>query len=162
MVMAEIDQIFEGVRRDGRTKLTEFEAKQVLAAAGIAGTREELATSEQTAVSSAQKLGYPVVLKISSPDVLHKTDAGGVKVGLANDEAVGQAYQEIMNAINEKHPAAKIDGVLVQEMVEQAVTAQLLEIYTRNFNVYVDAIKQGSGDALLVFGYQGRRTGTWL
>jgi len=119
--MAEIEQIFEDVRRDGRTKLTEFEAKQVLAAAGIAGTREELATSEQTAVSSAQKLGYPVVLKISSPDVLHKTDAGGVKIGLANDEAVGEAYRAIMNAINEKHPTAKIDGVLVQEMVEGGI-----------------------------------------
>ncbi len=83
--MAEVEQILEDVRKDGRTKLTEFEAKQVLAAAGIAGTHEELATSEQTAVSSAQKLGYPVVLKISSPDILHKTDAGGVKVGIADD-----------------------------------------------------------------------------
>ena len=119
--MAEIKQILEDVRRDGRTKLTEFEAKQVLAAAGIAGTREELATGEQTAVSSAQKIGYPVVLKISSPDILHKTDAGGIKVGLTDDEAVRQAYQEIMDAINEKHPAAKIDGVLVQEMVEGGI-----------------------------------------
>ena len=119
--MAEIKQILEDVRRDGRTILTEFEAKQVLAAAGIAGTREELATGEQTAVSSAQKIGYPVVLKISSPDILHKTDAGGIKVGLTDDEAVRQAYQEIMDAINEKHPAAKIDGVLVQEMVEGGI-----------------------------------------
>jgi acyl-CoA synthetase (NDP forming) len=119
--MAEIEQILQDVRRDGRTKLTEFEAKQVLAAAGIAGTREELATSEQTAVSSAQKLGYPVVLKISSPDILHKTDAGGVKVGIADDQAVGQGYQEIMNAINAKHPDAKIHGVLVQEMVEGGI-----------------------------------------
>ena len=119
--MAEIKQILEDVRRDGRTKLTEFEAKQVLAAAGIAGTREELATGEQTAVSSAQKIGYPVVLKISSTDILHKTDAGGIKVGLTDDEAVRQAYQEIMDAINEKHPAAKIDGVLVQEMVEGGI-----------------------------------------
>ena len=119
--MAEIKQIIEDVRKDGRTKLTEFEAKQVLAAAGIDGTREELATSEQGAISSAQKIGYPVVLKISSPDILHKTDAGGVKVGLSDAEAVGQAYQGIMNAIEEKHPAAKIDGVLVQEMVEGGI-----------------------------------------
>jgi len=119
--MAEVEQILEDVRKDGRTKLTEFEAKQVLAAAGIAGTREELATSEQTAVSSAQKLGYPVVLKISSPDILHKTDAGGVKVGIADDEAVRQGYREIMNAINEKHTDAKIHGVLVQEMVESGI-----------------------------------------
>jgi acyl-CoA synthetase (NDP forming) len=119
--MAEIEQILEDVRRDGRTKLSEFEAKQVLAAAGIAGTREELATSEEAAVSSAQNIGYPVVLKISSPDILHKTEAGGVRVGLADDEAVRQAYQEIMNAINKQHSAAKIDGVLVQEMVEGGI-----------------------------------------
>ncbi len=119
--MVKIEQILEDVRRDGRTKLTEFEAKQVLAAAGIAGTREELVTNEQTAVSSAQKLGYPVVLKISSPDVLHKTDAGGVKVGLSDDEAVREGYREIMNAINENHPDAKIHGVLVQEMVEGGI-----------------------------------------
>jgi len=119
--MAEIEQILEDVRKNGRSKLTEFEAKQVLAAAGIAGTREELASSEEGAVSSAQNIGYPVVLKISSPDILHKTDAGGVKVGLADNEAVRQAYQEIMNAINLKYPTAKIDGVLVQEMVEGGI-----------------------------------------
>jgi acyl-CoA synthetase (NDP forming) len=119
--MAEIEQILEDVRRDGRTKLTEFEAKQLLVAAGIAGTREELASSEQAAVSSAQSIGYPVVLKISSPDILHKTEAGGVRVGVADDETVRRAYQEIMNAINKQHPAAKIDGVLVQEMVEGGI-----------------------------------------
>ena len=119
--MLEIEQILEEVRKDGRTKLTEFEAKQVLAAAGIEGTREELATSEQEAVSSAQKLGYPVVLKISSPDVLHKTDAGGVKIGLADDKAVGQGYQEIITAISAKHPDAKIHGILVQEMVADGI-----------------------------------------
>lgn len=115
--MAQIQQILEGIRKEGRTKLTEFEAKKILAAAGITATREELATSEQAAVSSAQKLGYPVVLKITSPDVLHKTDAGGVKIELADDEAVRKAYREIINAVNDKHPAAKIHGVLVQEMV---------------------------------------------
>ncbi len=116
-MIAEIEQILEDVRKNGRAQLTEFEAKQVLAAAGIAGTREELAASEQEAVSSAQKLGFPVVLKISSPDILHKTDAGGVKIGLADDQAVRQGYQEIMNAISAKHPRAKIHGVLVQEMI---------------------------------------------
>ena len=92
-----------------------------MAAAGITGTREELATGEQEAVSSAQKIGYPVVLKISSPDVLHKTDAGGVKIGLADDEAVRQGYQAIINDISAKHPVAKIHGVLVQEMVEGGI-----------------------------------------
>ncbi len=119
--MAEIEQILADVRKDGRTKLTEFEAKQVLTAAGIAGTREALAASEEEAVSNAQKLGYPVVLKISSPDVLHKTDAGGVRVGLVDDEAVRTGYRDIMNAIAATHPDANIHGILVQEMVEGGI-----------------------------------------
>ena len=119
--MAEIERILEDVRKEGRTKLTEFEAKQVLARAGIGVTREKLATGEQAAVSSAQELGYPVVLKISSPDILHKTEAGGVKVGLTDDEAVRQGYREIMTAMDERHPKAKIDGVLVQEMIASGI-----------------------------------------
>ncbi len=119
--MAGIEQIFEDVRKDGRTTLTEFEAKQVLAAAGIAGTREELAASEEEAVSRAQKLGYPVVLKISSPDVLHKTDAGGVKIGLNDEEAVRQGFRDIMKAVTAKHPDANIQGILVQELIEGGI-----------------------------------------
>lgn len=119
--MVEIQQILEDVRRDQRTKLTEFEAKKALVAAGIPGTREELATSEEAALSSARRIGYPVVLKISSPDILHKSDVGGVRIGLGDDRAVREAYREITSAVNERYPDARIHGVLVQEMVEGGI-----------------------------------------
>jgi acyl-CoA synthetase (NDP forming) len=116
--MSNIKQILESVRKDGRTRLTEFEAKQVLSSAGISATREELATNEDEAVASAKKIGYPLVLKVASPDILHKTEAGGVKIGLADAESVRQGYRDIMAEAQKKHPNAQIHGVLIQEMVE--------------------------------------------
>lgn len=117
MAVSEITRIFGDVRREGRTKLTEPEAKQVLAGAGLTITQEELASSEDEAVASAERIGFPVVLKIASPDILHKSDAGGVQIGLADAEAVRQGYRGIMEAVAEKHPSARIHGILVQEMV---------------------------------------------
>ncbi|MCK4792429.1 MAG: acetate--CoA ligase family protein, partial [Desulfobacteraceae bacterium] len=84
MAVSEIKRIFEDVRREGRSELTEPEAKQVLASAGLTITQEELASSEDGAVASAERIGFPVVLKIASPDILHKSDAGGVQIGLAD------------------------------------------------------------------------------
>ncbi|NNG06302.1 MAG: acetate--CoA ligase family protein, partial [Desulfobacteraceae bacterium] len=118
---SEIKQIFDEVRQEGRTKLTEPEAKKVLASAGLAITRENLASSEDEAVTKAEQIGFPVVLKVASVDILHKSDAGGVKVGLADAEAVRSAYRDIMGAVKEKHPGANIQGVLVQEMVEGGI-----------------------------------------
>jgi acyl-CoA synthetase (NDP forming) len=118
ITMSNIKQILESVRKDGRTRLTEFEAKQVLSSAGISATREELATNEDEAVASAKKIGYPLVLKVASPDILHKTEAGGVKIGLADAESVRQGYRDIMAEAQKKHPNAQIHGVLIQEMVE--------------------------------------------
>lgn len=119
--MSTVEQIFENVRKRGRTRLSEYEAKQVLTRAGIAATREELAASEEEAVSAAGRIGYPVVLKIASPDILHKTEAGGVKVGISGAEGARKAYRAIMSAAKEKHPNAAIHGVLVQEMVEGGI-----------------------------------------
>jgi len=119
--MSNIKQILESVRKDGRIRLTEFESKQILSSAGISVTREEVATSEDEAVASAEKMGYPLVLKVASPDILHKTDAGGVKIGLADAEGVRQGYREIMASTKKRHPNAQIHGVLVQEMIEGGV-----------------------------------------
>ncbi|UCD71654.1 MAG: acetate--CoA ligase family protein, partial [Syntrophobacterales bacterium] len=119
--MSDVRQLFAKVLQEGRNQLTEPEAKKVLASAGLAVTRELLASSEDEAVASAGQIGFPVVLKVSSPDILHKSDAGGVKTGLADAEAVRSAYSDIMEAVKEKHPSANIQGVLVQEMVEGGV-----------------------------------------
>lgn len=118
---SEIKEIFHEARKEGRTKLTEPEAKKVLASAGLAITREDVASTQDEAVTKAEQIGFPVVMKVVSADILHKSDAGGVKVGLADAESVRRAYRDIIAAVKEKHPGAKIQGVLVQEMVEGGI-----------------------------------------
>jgi acetate---CoA ligase (ADP-forming) len=97
--------------------LTEFESKQLLAAYGIPVTREELARDADEAVRQAQSIGMPVVMKIQSPDIPHKTEAGGVRVGLKDISEVYSAFEEIMANARSYAPQAAIEGVLVQEMV---------------------------------------------
>ncbi len=121
MATAEVRRIFDEVRGAGRTALTEAEAKRVLAGAGLDVTNEELGRSEDEVVAAAEKIGFPVVLKISSPDILHKSDAGGVLVGLADAESVREGYRSMTAAVKTKNPDAKIDGVLVQEMVSGGI-----------------------------------------
>jgi succinyl-CoA synthetase beta subunit len=96
---------------------TERESKALLAAHGITVTREMLARDANAAVQIAGELGYPVVLKIESPDLPHKTEVGGVRVGLADAAAVEVAFSEIMAAARTADSQARLDGVLVQEMV---------------------------------------------
>jgi len=105
----------------GRTTLSESESKQTIAAWGISAPREILATSAAGAAEAAKKIGYPVVMKVDSPDILHKTEAGVVRLGLRNAEEAQAAYAEIM-ANAAKHAAnAKINGAIVQEMVTGGV-----------------------------------------
>jgi len=114
--MANAGEIIENAIRDRRSVLTEMESKQLLSSLGIKTTVMKLATSEQEAVAQAAEIGYPCVLKVSSPDITHKSDAGGVKVGLANAQQVAAAYQAIMSSCREKCPEADIEGVTVQNM----------------------------------------------
>jgi acyl-CoA synthetase (NDP forming) len=109
-------QSIETARKEGRTVLTEIESKKLLGEIGIPTTQIELATSEEEAVIISAKIGYPVVLKIASPDISHKSDAGGVKVGLKTGEEVARAYKEIMESVKQKFPQAKIEGASVQNM----------------------------------------------
>ncbi len=96
---------------------TERESKAFLAAHDIAVTREMLARDATAAVQAATETGYPVVLKIESPDLPHKTEVGGVRVDLADAAAVEAAFDQIMAAARQHAPAARLEGVLVQEMV---------------------------------------------
>jgi len=96
--------------------LNEVESKKMLKAAGIAVADTQLATSEEEAIALSKKVGFPVVLKIVSPDVVHKSDAGGVKVGLKTSAQVSKAYQEIISSVNQKCPGAHILGIAVQHM----------------------------------------------
>jgi acyl-CoA synthetase (NDP forming) len=99
----------------------EFHAKQALAAAGISVPREEVVGSVEEAVRSARATGYPVVLKIASGDIAHKTEIGGVALDLKDDDAVRQAYERLLANARRHAPAARLDGVLVAPMVRGGV-----------------------------------------
>jgi acyl-CoA synthetase (NDP forming) len=114
-------KIIEKARKEGRTLLTEIEAKELLKEAGISVVETKLASSKEQAVAVSQKLGFPVALKIASSDVVHKSDAGGVKLGLKTATQVGKAYDDIMKSIKKAFPDAKIEGVSVQTMAKPGV-----------------------------------------
>ncbi len=114
-------QTLDRLRAPGRAALSESESKEVLAAWGIAGTREILAQSADATVEAAQRLGYPVALKVDSPGILHKTEAGGVRLGLRDADEVRKAYAQIMANAASHAPSASVSGALVQEMVTGGV-----------------------------------------
>ena len=111
-------EILQRARTEKRSVLTEIEAKQILQEAGIECTNTKLAANKDEAVLLSEKIGYPVVLKISSVDITHKSDAGGVKINLKNKQAVESAFDEIMNACTSQFPEADIEGISVQGMAE--------------------------------------------
>ena len=115
-----MDEIIAAARKEERTSLTELESKQILKEAGINTTEIKLARTKEEAVSHSKELGFPIALKIVSPDILHKTDVGGVKLGLNNEDDVGKAYDGIISMIKKQEPAAKIQGVSVQPMARPA------------------------------------------
>jgi acyl-CoA synthetase (NDP forming) len=114
-------QVIKKARSEGRSLLTEIEAKELLKQAGVNVVDTKLATSREEAISISQQLGFPVALKIASADVVHKSDAGGVKLGLKTATQAGKAYDDIMKAIKKQYPEAKIEGVSVQKMARPGV-----------------------------------------
>jgi acetyltransferase len=106
-------------QKAGRLKLNEMEARQVVAAYGLPLPQSQLAFTADQAAQFAAEIGYPVVMKIISPDILHKSDMGGVVVGIQNEKEVREAYQDILIRARRYMPDADIWGVAVQEMVEQ-------------------------------------------
>lgn len=108
----------------GRTSdITEHDAKRVLAEYGIRVTREALAATKHEAFTAAKRIGYPVALKVQSSDITHKTEAKAVRLGVASERELAAAYDEVLrNAVSCK-PDAKVDGVLVQEMVTGGIEA---------------------------------------
>ena len=113
--------IVEAARRAGRTLLSEVESKQLLEEAGIPVVPTRLATSRAEAVRIANEIGLPAVLKVISPDITHKSDVGGVKVGLETAGQVRSAYDSIMSSARAAAPTASIEGVSVQSMAEPGV-----------------------------------------
>jgi acyl-CoA synthetase (NDP forming) len=116
-----VEAIVTKAKQENRTVLTEIEAKELLKKAGIGVVETRQAKSKAEAVTIAKQLGFPVVMKITSSDVVHKSDAGGVKLGLTNETQVGEAYDDIMKKITAAFPNAKIDGVSVQAMARPGI-----------------------------------------
>jgi acetyl coenzyme A synthetase (ADP forming)-like protein len=111
-----VESIIERHLRHNIREIGEAESKEILEAYGFATPKGSIATTADQAANIAQQLGYPVVLKIWSPDILHKSDVGGVKVGIKSDQEVKDAFDLMMYRIPVKRPEAHILGVLVQEM----------------------------------------------
>lgn len=138
-----VAEILASTRRQGRRVLLEHEAKQVLSAWGIPVARSELARDASEAVRIARELRYPVVMKIASPDIVHKSDAGGVRVGLSSELEVRQAFDEILANARAYRPNANIAGVTVQEYLPQGK------------EVIVGAMQDPSFGATVMFGLGG-------
>ena len=135
--------LIERARQQGRTLLTELESKQVLHDLGIPTTLGQLATSEEEAVRAAEAMGYPVVLKIASPDIVHKSDVGGVTLHLQDGEAVRQAFRAMQQSVAAQVPEARVDGISVQPMAAPGV------------EVIVGMSKDATFGPVLMFGLGG-------
>jgi acetyltransferase len=118
--------LIDGARRDGRTLLDEFESKQVLAHYGIPTVPTVVATSADDATKAADTFGYPIVLKLYSKTITHKTDVGGVVLNLQTRDAVRDAYRRIESTVREKAGAAHFQGVTVQPMVKLSDAYELI------------------------------------
>ena len=117
---ARVRYLLEMAKRQGRFHLTETEAREILKAYGFSLPQTRLARTKEDAVEAAKNIGFPVVLKIVSPDISHKTDVGGVILKLETPQAVKEAFTEIMLRVKEKFPKAAIYGISVQEMIQGA------------------------------------------
>jgi len=115
---AAVRATFDRVLDQGRLSMSEDEGYEVMRAYGIPVPPTETVTSVESAVRVARRFGYPVVLKVASADIAHKTDAGGIVVGVATPKAVRDNYRYIMRTVAARMPRAHIDGITVQKMVK--------------------------------------------
>ena len=115
---AKVSKVFDKVKEEGRTNLLEEEGLEILSAYGFPLPKSILAKTEDEAVESANKIGYPTVMKIASPQIVHKSDAGGVKVNLSSDKEVRDAFKVIVDNAKKYDSKAEIKGVLIVEMVK--------------------------------------------
>ncbi len=114
-----VEVILSKVKKEKRLNLVDLEVKEVLSAYGFKFAKSGLAKTAEEAISLAEKIGYPVALKISSPEILHKTDFGGVRLNLDDKDEVGDAFEAMVLRSKRFFPEAEIYGCLVQEMVEK-------------------------------------------
>ncbi len=115
------NQIIRDALEQGRLTLTEIESKEILSEAGINVVETRLATSERDAITYGREMGFPLVMKICSHDIIHKSDFSGVRVELNNEDDIKRAYKEIIASATQKYPEAKIEGVSIQKMASPGI-----------------------------------------
>ncbi|HCN20185.1 MAG: acyl-CoA synthetase [Planctomycetes bacterium RIFCSPHIGHO2_02_FULL_50_42] len=113
-----VSAVFSRARERGHLTLAEGDAREVVAAYGFRLPKSVLAAARSSAVEAAEEIGYPVVLKVASPDILHKSDIRGVRLGLEGPDEVGRAFESVVEGVRRRVPGVHIDGVFVQEMVQ--------------------------------------------
>ena len=111
-----VSSIISSARSSGRSVLTEIESKRILHSLGLPVVVPEVAATAEDAIGAASRIGFPVVLKVLSPDVSHKSDVGGVKLNLADESAVRDAFEYIRGSLAAKAGCARFEGVAVQPM----------------------------------------------
>lgn len=111
-------EIFEKVRKQKRKNLSEVEAREVLTYYKIPVVKGEIIKSIEDAIRFSEKNGYPVVLKVLSPNIIHKTDVGGIILDIKNEKELTQAYSKMLREIRENAPKAEIEGFFIQEMIQ--------------------------------------------
>lgn len=141
--MNKTDKIITQALKEYRKALLEPEAKAICMEYGISVTKFNVAKSEKEAADFAEKIGFPVVLKIVSPEIIHKSDAGGVKVNLKTAEDVKAAYKTILENVKKYNAKANVVGVLVQEMAPQST------------EVIIGAVKDPQFGQTVMFGVGG-------
>lgn len=140
--------IIESALEDGRTILNQAESKAVLAAFHIPIVQSIPARSAQESMLVAQEMGYPVAMKIDSPDITHKTDVGGVRLGLANARQVRNTYQELVDSVKSFQPDARINGVVIEPMWKVPHARELMVGILRD-EVFGPVISFGLGGTLV-------------
>lgn len=141
--MNKTDKIIAKARKDGRKVLLEHEAKTICAEYGITVNRFSLAKNENEAAELAERIGFPAVLKVVSPEIVHKSEAGGVKINLKDTDEVRGAYNTIIENAKKYNSKANIVGVLVQEMAPQGI------------ETIIGAVKDPQFGQTLMFGLGG-------
>ena len=149
-----------------RTALTEIEAKQVFSAYGLPVTNSKLSKTEDEAVSLAKEIGYPIVMKVVSPDILHKSDAGGVKVNIKNDDETRKAYRIILQNCKAYNATANIYGIVIQEFAPEGTEVILGSVNDPTFGptvmfglggIFVEVLKDVTFRVSPVSSYQASR-----
>ncbi len=141
--MDKVSQILDNACRENRKNLLEYEAKAICQEYGIPVTECKLAKNEEEAIMFAAEIGFPVVLKIVSPEIIHKSDVGGVKLNLQNAEKVKEAYKSILKSVKQHQPTVEVLGFLVQEMAPAST------------EVIVGAVKDSQFGPSIMFGLGG-------